>query len=154
MHGTPSTSIRANPSARDVTALTRPRLSVSIPRDVDQRERDLDQALEVVDGDALVCGVDVLHPVREVETGETALVEDVRVGGAAAEAVARRVAGALERRVCDPDDGLVVDAPEAQIGDGARGGGDRGTPLLRIHARVRGAAVEGDLERLRVRRTE
>src|SRR2546423_13334216 len=95
--GTPSTSMRANPSARDTIAVTRPRLSVSIPRDVDERERDLDHSLQVLDRDPFVRRVDVLHPVREVQAGEPALVEDVRVGRAAAEAVARRVTRALER---------------------------------------------------------
>src|SRR5436190_10125952 len=88
-------------------AVTRPRLSVSMLRDVDQRERDLDHALEVVDGDALVRRVDVLHPVREIETGEPTLVEDVGVGGTTTEAVAGREASTLERGVGDPDD-LVV----------------------------------------------
>src|ERR671934_86098 len=82
--------MRASPSARETTAVTRPRLSVSIAGDVDERERDLDHALEIVDGDAFVGGVDVLHPVRQVETGEPALVEDVRVRGTAAEAIAER----------------------------------------------------------------
>src|SRR5947207_348067 len=99
--------MRASPSTRATTAVTRPRLSVSILRDVDQRERDLDHALEVVDGDAFVRRVDVLHPVREIETGEPALVEDVGVGGTTTEAVTGREARTLERSVGDPDD-LVV----------------------------------------------
>src|SRR5438270_7457867 len=98
-HGAPSTSIRTSPSARDTTAVTRPRLSVSIAGDVDQLERDLDHPLEILDRDALVRRVDVLHPVRQVETGEPPLVEDVRVRGAAAQPVARRIAGPRGRGV-------------------------------------------------------
>ena len=52
--------------------------------------------------------MDVLHPVREVQARETALVEHVGIGGAAAEAVTRREAGSLERRMGDPDDGVVT----------------------------------------------
>src|SRR5437667_2762076 len=100
--------MRARPSTRDTTAVTRPRLSVSISGDIDERERDLDHALEVVDGDAFVRRVDVLHAVREIQAGETALVEYVGIGGAAAEAVTRREAGSLERRMGDPDDGVVT----------------------------------------------
>src|SRR5215475_652399 len=115
MHDTPSTSSRASPPARDTIAVTRPRLSVSIVRDVEQCEGDLDHALEVVDGDALVRRVDVLHAVGEVEAGETALVEDVRVGRAAAESVARRVARPLERGVRDPHDIFVALEPVALV---------------------------------------
>src|SRR6266545_2948310 len=108
MHGTPSTSIRASPSARETTAVMCPRLSVSIASDVDQRERDLDHALEIVDRDAFVGRVDVLHPVRKVEAGKAALVEDVRIGGSAAQPVAWRVAGPLERRMRDSHDRVVL----------------------------------------------
>src|SRR5439155_20891565 len=107
MQGAPSTSMRASLSWRSTTAVTRPRLSVSISSDIHEGERDLDHALEVVDSDPLVRGVDVLHPVGQVQAGEPALVEDVRVGGPAAEPVARRVAGALESGVRYADD-LVV----------------------------------------------
>src|SRR5438552_15057308 len=100
--------MRARPSTRDTTAVIRPRLSVSISGDIDEREGDLDHALEVADGDPFVRGVDVLHPVREVQAGETALVEDVGIGGAAAEAVTRRETGSFERRMGDPDDGVVT----------------------------------------------
>src|SRR5206468_9452284 len=44
-----------------------------------------------------------------------ALVEDIRVGSATAQAVARRVAGALERHVRDLDDGVVALEPVAAV---------------------------------------
>src|SRR2546425_5535669 len=96
--------MRASPSSRETTAVTSPRLSVSIARDVHQRERHLDHPLEVLDRDALVGRVDVLHAVRQVEAGEPALVEDVRVRRAAAQSVGGRVTAALERPVSDADD--------------------------------------------------
>src|SRR5919109_2792407 len=105
--GEPSTSSRARPSARATTAVTRPRLSVSITSDVDEGERHLHHALEILDGDPFVGCVDVEHAVGEVEAGEAALVEDVRVGGAAAQPVAGRVAAALERDVRDANDRIV-----------------------------------------------
>src|SRR6266568_8610047 len=108
--------MRASPSTRDTTAVTRPRLSVSISGDIDERERHLDHALEVVDGDAFVRGVDVLHPVREVQAGEAALVEHVGIGGSAAEAVTRREPGALERRMGNADDGVVTLEAVAAVG--------------------------------------
>src|SRR4051794_16120318 len=107
MHGAPSTSSRARPSARETTAVTRPRLSLSIAGDVEERERDLDHPLEVVDRDPLVRRVDVLHPVREIQARKAALVEDVRVGRAAAEAIARCVPGPFERGMGEAND-LVV----------------------------------------------
>src|ERR687888_1281032 len=104
----PSTSIRTSPSYRSTTAETRPRLSVrAIAGAVDERERHLDHAVEVLDRDPLVGRVDVLHPVREVEALQAALVEDVCVRRTAAEPVARGVPGALERGVRQPHD-LVV----------------------------------------------
>ena len=172
--------------------------------------------------------MDVLHPVREVQAGETALVEDVGIGGAAAEAVTRRETGSFERRMGDPDDRvvtfesvaaialrhprfhfavleagregegvdhlldeigelafvmrpglgthraplrddvgraasrdqadvrrrLVVDTTQPQIGDGARGRRNRRPALFGIHAGVGSAAVELDLQGLRVRCAE
>src|SRR5438067_5121711 len=105
-HGSPSTSIRAKPSCRSTTAVTRPRrrLSIQRARDVHEPERDIDHPLEVVDGDPLIRSVDVLHAVREVETAQAALVEDVRVRCASAEAVTRRKAAPLERGVRDSHD--------------------------------------------------
>ena len=50
---------------------------------VHERERDVDHRLEIGDRDVLVGRVDLGHPVREVDALEAALVEDVRVGGAA-----------------------------------------------------------------------
>ena len=97
MHGTPSTSIaRALVALDDRGDAAAPKRSIA--SGVDQRERHVDHPLEVVDGDPLVGRVDVLHPVREVEAREPALVEDVRVGRAAAEPVARRVAASARAR--------------------------------------------------------
>jgi hypothetical protein len=45
-------------------------------------------------------------------------------------------------------------APESELGDRASRGRDRRAAVLGMHPRVRGAPVKGDLERLRVRRTE
>src|SRR6266498_3858313 len=42
-----------------------------------ERERDVDHPLEVRDRDPLVGRVDVRHPVREVQTLQASLVEDV-----------------------------------------------------------------------------
>ena len=50
--------------------------------------------------------------------------------------------------------GLLVEPAEPHVGDRAAGGGDRGAPLLRRHAGVRGLADEGDLHDHRVRRAE
>src|SRR5207247_5234183 len=92
---------------RSTTAVMRPRLSVSISSGSYEREGHFDHSLEVCHGDALVGRVDVLHAVRQVETREPVFVEDIRVGCAAAEAVRRLVATALESCGCDPDDGIV-----------------------------------------------
>src|SRR3954469_16665881 len=108
MHGAPSTSSRARPSTRETPAVTPPRLRVSIAGDVEERERDLDHPLEVVDRDPLVRRVDVLHAVREIEAREAALVEDVRVGRAAAEAVARCVPRTFECGVGEANDVVVA----------------------------------------------
>src|SRR6478672_1775793 len=106
-HGRPSTSSRDRPSTRSTTAVIRPRLSVSISSGIDQRKRYFHHPLEVCHGDALVGRVNVLHAVRQVETRQSPLVEDVRVGCAAAEPVRRLVAALFERRVSDPHDGIV-----------------------------------------------
>ena len=66
-------------------------------RGVDERERDVDHRVEVRDRDVLVGRVDLGHAVREVHALEAALVEDVRVGGAARQAVARLEAAARQR---------------------------------------------------------
>src|SRR5438128_824363 len=73
-------------------------------RGLDEREGDVDHALEVLDRDALVRGVDVGHPVREVDAAQAAVVEDVRVGGATGERVAHGPAAAGERVGGEPDD--------------------------------------------------
>ena len=49
---------------------------------------------------------------------------------------------------------LLVDPAEPHLGDRLGGGEDRRAALLRVHARVRGAAVERDVELLRRRRAE
>src|SRR5207244_12363684 len=92
------------------TDCRRPRLP-RVARDFHECEGDVDHALETRDRDPLVGRVDVGHPVGEVQTAETALVEYVRIGGAAGEAVARLVIGALERGGGEPDH--VVTAAEA-----------------------------------------
>ena len=65
---------------------------------IDEGERDVDHRVEIGRGDALVGRVDVGHPVREVDAGEAAGVEDVRVRAAARERVARPEAGLAQRR--------------------------------------------------------
>src|SRR5262249_33165444 len=106
-HGTPSTSHRTRPSCRSTIALTAPRRRLRGMRYLDERQRDVHHPLEILDGDSLVRGVDVDHPVREVEALQAALVEDVRVGPAAAQPVAGLVAASLERG-CRESHGLVV----------------------------------------------
>ena len=49
---------------------------------------------------------------------------------------------------------LVVDSPEAKVGDRPSRGGNRRAALLGVHARVGGAPVETHLHRMRVRRAE
>src|SRR5207244_1611024 len=86
-HGSPSTSRRTHPSFRSTTDVTVPRRRLSATaalggrcaRGVHERECDVDHALEVGDADLLGRGVDVRHPIREVEASETPLVEDVCV---------------------------------------------------------------------------
>src|ERR687897_2536028 len=57
----------------------------ALARNIDERERHVDHALEVGDRDVLVRRVDLHHPVREVHTFLAALVEDVRIRTAARE---------------------------------------------------------------------
>src|SRR5438874_9954506 len=97
MQATPSTSNRTSPSCRSSTAVTAPRRRLSGTRLLDERERDVDHRLEVGDGDVLLRAVDLRHSVREVQTGQTAHVEDVRVRAASGEGKARLAARALER---------------------------------------------------------
>src|SRR5438093_13363354 len=108
IQGTPSTSSRTSPSCCSTTAVTFPRLSES---GIDQRERHVDHRLEIRDGDPLVGRLNVHHPVREIEALQPPLVEDCRIGGAAAKAVANLLSGATQRVRRDADD-LVV-TPEA-----------------------------------------
>src|SRR2546430_6616973 len=97
-HASPSTSQRTRPSCSSAIAVTVPRRRLSaIARDLHERERDVNHPLEVRDGDPLVGRVDVRHPVREVEALQAALIEDVRIGAAAAEPVGRLKARPLQR---------------------------------------------------------
>src|SRR5581483_1026558 len=90
-----------SPQRSSVTAIRLPLQATSeesgCTGDVDERERDLDHAVEIGDRDVLVRRVDVRHAVRKVDTAQAALVERVRVGGASRQGVAHRVPGALER---------------------------------------------------------
>src|SRR4051794_15206974 len=96
MQGRPSTSSRTSPSWRSVTAVTEPRRRLSIPCRVDELEGDIEHRLEVGNGDVLGRGVDLHHPVGEVDTGNAARVEDVRVGPAADVDRTRLESGALD----------------------------------------------------------
>src|SRR5437763_9420959 len=97
MQGSPSTSSRTSPSCRSTSAVTAPRRRLRGTRLLEERERDVDHPLQVGDGDVLVRSVDLGHPVREVQAGEPARVEDVRVRAAARERVRGLVTRALER---------------------------------------------------------
>src|SRR5215211_4402425 len=88
MQAMPSTSSRTSSASGSTTAVTVPRLSES---GIDQRQRHVDHRLEIVDGDALVGSVDVDHAVPEIEALKAALVEDVCVRSAAAQAEVRLV---------------------------------------------------------------
>src|SRR6266487_568936 len=97
-HASPSTSQRTRPSCSSAIAVTVPRRRLSaIARDLHERERDVNHPLEVGDRDPLVGRVDVRHPVREVEALQAALIEDIRIGAAAAEPVGRLKARPLQR---------------------------------------------------------
>src|SRR5581483_2104228 len=115
-HGTPSTSSRARPSWRSAIAVTTPRRRLSGTRLLEQRQSHLDHPLQVVDGDVLLRAVDVGHAVREVDAGEPAQVEDVRVGTAPGEGEGRRVAGPLERRAREANRRVVTLEPVAAVG--------------------------------------
>src|SRR5215211_1830286 len=97
MHGRPSTSRRTSPSVRSAIPVTRPRRSSSGTRHVHERNRDVYHPLEVLDGDVLLGAVEVLDAVGEVQAGEPALVEDVRVGPATSERLAGLNADPPER---------------------------------------------------------
>ena len=54
-----------------VIAVTVPRLRLSgISGGVDQGERHVDHRVQIVNGDVLLGGVDLCHPVREIEAGQ------------------------------------------------------------------------------------
>ena len=85
-HGTPSTSSRTSPSCRSTIAVTRPRLSVSIAR---RRRRSASVTSTIASRSATAMrssGVWMSAiPLARLTHCEAALVEDVRVGAAAAE---------------------------------------------------------------------
>src|SRR5215204_7702527 len=86
MHGVPSTTSRTNSSVASVIRETVPRRRLSaIAGDVDESERDVHHALEICDGDVLVRRMDRGHPVRNVDAGPAAFVEDIGVRTAAAQ---------------------------------------------------------------------
>src|SRR5205085_7489360 len=60
-------------------------------------------------------GVDVRHPVREVDARKATLVEDVRVRRAAAQSVRRREARPLERGGREADGQIVPLEPVAAV---------------------------------------
>ena len=88
----------------------------------------------------LVGRVDLGHPVREVEAGQPARVEDVRVRAAAGQGRHELVAAALERRPRELHDRVAVLEPVALVGlahlgleralGDARGEGERVEHLL------------------------
>src|SRR6185437_12850175 len=225
----PSTSQRTRPSCSSAIAVTVPRRRLRvIARDLNKRECHVDHPLEVRDRDPLVRRVDVGHPVGEVHALEASLVEDVRVGTAAAEAVPGLDAGPLQRgrreahrlvvalepitpraridrrldvafaelgrerdrlehllhqfpelafvvaaslggeraalrddvpgraplNLADVGGCLLVKAAEPEIGDRTCSSRDGRAPVLGVHARMRGAAVERGVELALVRRSE
>src|SRR5579862_6016635 len=97
-----------SPQRSTVTAMSRPCQTTSdasgCTRALDECERDLDHALQVGDADVLVRRVDVRHTVGEIHTAQAPLVERVRVGRAAGERVAYRIAGPLQRACRETDD--------------------------------------------------
>src|SRR3954469_1252216 len=101
IQGTPSPWSRTSSGCGSTMAVTVPRLSES---GIDQRQRHVDHRLEIVHRDPLVGAVDVDHSVSEIEALEAALVEDVRVRGAAAQDEAGLVLGPRESIGCDAHD--------------------------------------------------
>src|SRR3954451_18441524 len=107
MQGRASTSSRTRPAWGSVTAVTDPRRRLSIPCRVDELERDVEHRLEVGNGDVLGRGVDLHHPVGEIDARNAARVEDVRVGPAAAVDRARLEPGALDSLRGESEHGVV-----------------------------------------------
>ena len=117
MHAIPSTSSRTSPVAALGSPRRRPAPKAERhPRRIDQRQRHLDHRVEVGDGDVLVGGVDLHHPVRQVQAGQPLRVEDVRVGAAAGQRRHELVAAALERRPRELDDRVGVLEAVALVG--------------------------------------
>ena len=108
----PSTSQRMISSSRWVTAVTVPQRSVSaISAPVAAStiaSVTSTMRVEIGDGDPLVGRVDVSHPVRKVDAGRPALVEDVRVGAAAGERGRGLVAGPPQALGCEANGRLVA----------------------------------------------
>ena len=115
-----------------------------LARDVDEGERHLDHSLEVVHRDVLVGRVDVGHPVREVDAGRPACVEDVRVGRTTGEPEVGPVPNTRERVGGDPDRQVVVSEPVAAV---LRL--DAGLERAFRHARGEGRGVDQLLDDLR-----
>ena len=110
MQAIPSTSSRISPGRRSVIAETAPRLRlIGISGGVDQRQGHLDHRLEVVDGDVLVGGVDLHHPVPQVQAREA---RSLKTLASAPPPVRweRLVAAAVERVAASPTTGR---SPEA-----------------------------------------
>src|SRR5947199_921518 len=82
---------------------------------VDDRKRYLDHRVEICDRNALVRRVYVGHSVCEVDAAAAAIVEDVRVGRAARQRVARLIAAARERAGCECHDVLFFPEPVALV---------------------------------------
>ena len=49
----------------------RPASKADLSGGIDQRQRHVDHRVQIVDGDVLLGGVDLRHPVREIEAGQT-----------------------------------------------------------------------------------
>src|SRR5207248_7762213 len=93
----------------------------------------------------------ILHLLHEV--GELTVVVRARLGDERAP-FRDDVRGRAAADLADVRGRLLVDPAEPHLGDRAGGSGDRGPTFLRIHASVRGAAVEGDVQLLRGGSTE
>ena len=102
---------RARPWCQPGRPYSAPGRPAYYQRRLDDRERHVDHRLEVGHRDLLVRAVDVRHPVREHDAGDSTGVEDARVGAASHLDGSRLETGARERREREPHDGIVQ--PEA-----------------------------------------
>src|SRR5215212_1732283 len=143
-HGTPSTSQRTRSSCRSAIPVTVPRRRLTgIASGLHERERDIDHPLEVGDRDPLVRRMDVRHSVGEIDALQPALVEDVGVGAAAAQAVARLETALLERSRGEPHRLVVALEPVA-----ARARIDLGLDVAITELRCEGDRLEHLLDEL------